>query len=237
VAILDWDWAAAEKLFRRALHAQPASDLSKHLFVMYFLLPMARLEEALAILDEARRIDPLSLFILASRTAVLLVARRTVEAESECRRALELDPDFWRAIVAMGRCYETQGQYENAIACYERAKVVSDRVPTVIGALGRAYALAGRHEEAYRVLEELDELARHRYVSPYGKVLVFLGLGDERVFDWLERSYEGRAGWLMYLAADPRFDSLRNNRRFRSFLEKLHLPIITYLEAGVATRA
>jgi len=237
VAILDWDWAAAEKLFRRSLQVQPASDFSRHLFVIYFLLPMARLEEALDILDEARRIDPLSLFVSASRAAVLLLARRPVEAESECRRALELDPDFWRAFVAMGRCCEAQGQYENAIACFERAKVVSGRVPAAIGALGRAYALAGRREEAYRILEELVELARHRYVSPFAKVLVFLGLGNERVFEWLERSYDERAGWLMFLAVDPRFDCLRNNGRFRSFLGKLNLPIISYPESGVATSA
>jgi len=205
---------------------------------MYFFLPMARMEEALDMLDDARRIDPLSLFISASRTAVLLVSRRPAEAEAECRRALELDPEFWRAIVAMGRCYEAQGQYENAIACYERAKLISDRVPTAIGALGRACALAGRREQAYRILEELDELSRHRYISPYGRVLVFLGLGDdERVFEWLDRSYDERAGWLMYLATDPRFDALRNNPRFRSFLRKLNLPIVSYPQGGAVTPA
>jgi len=227
-AMFEWKWCEAETLFRRALHAQPRSELSGHLFAMFVFLPMARIEEALSMLDDAKRLDPLSLFVSASRAAVLLMARRVVEAEIECRRALELDANFWRAIVGLGRCHEARGNYEDAIACFERAKAVSDNVPSAIGALGRAYALTGRTRDAHLLLGELDNLAQHRYVSPYGRVLIYLGLGDEKVFDWLEHSYDERAGWLMYLATDPRFDPLRQDSRFHSLLERLGLPRIAY---------
>ena len=118
--------------------------------------------------------------------------------------------------------------YEKAIACFERATSVSDNVPTAIGALGRAYALAGRSADARKLLDKLDALARHRYVSPYGRVLIHLGLKDEQVFEWLERSCNERAGWLMFLATDPRFDPLRHDTRFQSLLERLHLPRLPY---------
>jgi hypothetical protein len=98
--------------------------------------------------------------------------------------------------------------------------------------LGRAYALTGRTKEAHNLLRELDDLAQRRYVSPYGRVLIFLGLGDDKVFDWLERSYNERAAWLMYLATDPRFDPLRKDMRFRSFLNKLGLPLVSYPDRG-----
>jgi tetratricopeptide (TPR) repeat protein len=189
---------------------------------------MARIEEALSMLDDAKRIDPLSLFVTASKAAVLLMARRVDEAELECRRALELDANFWRAIVGLGRCHEARGVYEDAIVCFERAKAVSDNVPTAIGALGRAYALTGRTSDAHLLLDELDNLAKSRYVSPYGRVLIYLGLGDDKVFDWLERSSRERAGWLMYLTTDPRFDPLRQDIRFHSLLERLGLPEIAY---------
>jgi serine/threonine-protein kinase len=227
-AMFEWDWSGAEALFRKSLDVQPGSDISAHLFAMFALLPMARIEEALSMLDDAKRIDPLSLLVSASRAAVLLMARRVAEAETEYRRALELDADFWRAIVGMGRCHEARGNYEDAIACFERAKAVSDNVPSAIGALGRAYALTGRTSDAHRLLAELEELSRRRYVSPYGRVLIHLGLGDDKVFDWLERSYDDRAGWLMYLATDPRFDPLRQDARFRSLLERLGLPSVAY---------
>jgi tetratricopeptide (TPR) repeat protein len=227
-AMFEWDWAGAETLFWKSLQSQPGSGLSEHLFAAFVLLPMARVEEALTMLDEAKRIDPLSLLVSASRSAVLLMSRRTDEAEAECRRALELDADFWRAIVGLGRCHEARGRFDDAIECYERAHVVSDGVPTSIGALGRAYAFTGRTEEAHGLLQELDDLAQRRYVSPYGRALICLGMGDDKVFDWLERSYTERAGWLMFLASDPRFDSLREDARFRSLLQRLSLPIIAY---------
>jgi serine/threonine-protein kinase len=226
-SMFEWDWTAAETLFTKALNAEPGGDFPKHLFAMFALTPLARFEEAFALIEEATRIDPLSLFVSASKTASLLSARRNAEAEAECRRALELDPDFWRPIVALGRCYEAQGRYDESIACFERGKRLSDRVPSAIGGLGRIYALAGRREEAFQELEELEELALHRYVSPWGKALIFLGLGDDRVFEWLQRSYEEHTGWLMYLATDPRFDPLRPDPRFRSLLQNLNLPVIT----------
>jgi len=81
-AMFEWDWCGAEALFRESLDAQPRSDLSAHLFALFMLLPMARIEGALSMLDYAKRIDPLSLLVSASRAAVLLMARRTAEAES-----------------------------------------------------------------------------------------------------------------------------------------------------------
>jgi TolB-like protein/Tfp pilus assembly protein PilF len=227
-AMFEWDWSAAEVLFRKALAVQPGSEIAIHLFSAFALVPMARMKEAMSILDEARGIDPLSLLVAAGRGMVFLMCRQLAEAEQEYHRALELDPTFWRAMVGLGRCHEGRENYEDAIACYEQAKEVSDNVPTAIGALGRALALAGRTSQAHRLLDELEHLAQHRYVSPYGRVLIYLGLGDDRVFHWLERSCDERAGWLMYLATDPRFDPLRHDLRFRSVLEKLHLPILEY---------
>ena len=232
-AMFEWNWSEAELLFKRSLGAHSRSDLPEHLFALVVLLPLVRIEEALHVLDAARRIDPLSLFVAATRGAVLLMARRIEEAEHEYRRALELDPNFWRALVGLGRCYEAREEYENAIGCFERATSVSDCVPTAIGALGRAYAMGGRAKEARQLLDKLDDLARHRYVSPYGRVLICLGLKDVAVFKWLERSCDERAGWLMYLASDPRFDPLRQDPRFQSLLERLHLPKIKNL-AGVS---
>ena len=156
------------------------------------------------------------------------MARRISEAELEYRRALDLDANFWRAIVGLGRCHEARGNYEEAIVCYERAMAISDNVPTAIGALGRVYALAGRTRDAQLLLDKLDDLAKHRYVSPYGRVLIHLGLGDDKVFDWLERSCDERAGWLIYLATDPRFDPLREDPRFHSILQKLRLPRVVF---------
>jgi len=227
-AMFDWDWNGAEALFRQSLRIQPQSGIAKNLYAAFGMLPLARFEEALSLLDEAKRTDPVSLLISSNQSAVLLMARRNAEAEAECRRALELNADFWRALVGLGRCHEANGRFEDAIACYEQARVLSEDVATSIGALGRVYALTGRTKEARHLLQELDALAAHRYVSPYGRVLIYLGLGEDRIFEWLNRACNEGAGWLMYLAVDPRFDPLREDRRFQAVLERLHLPVIRF---------
>jgi TolB-like protein len=227
-AMYDHDWHAAEQLFRKAIDTEPSSELSKHLYALCVLLPLARMDEALAMVDEATRIDPLSLFVSATKTAILLMMRRLADAEVECRRALEIDSNFWRAIVGLGRCYEAQGLYASAIECYERAMILSDRVPTSIGALGRAYALVGGRAEAHALLADLDQLALSRYVSPYAKTLIYLGLHDDRVFESLEQCYADRAGWLMFFATDPRFDVIRSDQRFQGLLGRLGLQEVVY---------
>jgi tetratricopeptide (TPR) repeat protein len=225
-AMFDWDYAAAEILFRKAADGQRGSGLPERLCALFVLAPMGRFDEALALLDQARRIDPLSFVVSANRAAVLFLARRRVEAEAEYRRALELDPARWRAFMGLGRCHEENGRYEDAIACFERAKDLSEGIPNATGALGHAYARAGRTDDAHRLLDELDELAERRYVSPFERVLIFLGLRDDRVFDWLERGCHERAGWVITLAVDPRFDPLTADPRFRDLLQRLGLPIL-----------
>lgn len=224
LAILHCDWPGAEKLFRQSLRVQPMGDVSGHLFAMFALLPMARIDEALDVLEEARRVDPLSLFVSASRGAVLLMARRNDEAEAQYRRTLALDPHFWRALLGLGRCYEASGRFDEAIACFEHARTVSNSVPTSIGALGHALALSGRKEEARGLLAELDVLASTRYESPFSRVLILLGLLDDAVFDWLDRAYRERAAWMMYTGLDARFDPVRNDPRFQSLLSGMGLP-------------
>jgi tetratricopeptide (TPR) repeat protein len=225
-AMFEWDWYGAESLFRRALLANPANEYTKHLYALFVLLPQARLDEALEMVDEARRLDPLSLFASANRAAVLLLSRRVDEAEAESRRALELNPDFWRAMLALGRCQEARGRHDDAITYFERARVASEGVPSAIGALGRAYALAGRTQDARALLKQLDEESQSSYVSAYTRVLIYLGLGDEQVFDWLERSYNEHVVWLIFLPTDPRFDPLRSDARFQNLLKKMGLPLI-----------
>jgi TolB-like protein len=223
-AMFDWDWNGAESLFRESSQSQPASDLSGHLFVMFALLPMARIEEALAALEQTRRVDPLSLFVSASRGAVLLMARRNAEAEIEYRHALDLDPNFWRALIGLGRCHEVNGRFDEAIACFERARAVSDSVPTAIGALGHAYGLSGQTQAAHALLRELEAMAASRYVSPWGPALIYLGLRDEAVFEWLDRSYHERASWVMYAGLDARFDPIRKDPRFQALIQSLGVP-------------
>ncbi len=91
--------------------------------------------------------------------------------------------------------------------------------------MGRAYALAGQRDKAQKALDELREMSKQRYVSPYLIAVVYAGLGDkDQAFAWLEKAYQDRSFFLIWLNVEPRFDSLRDDSRFADVVRRVGLP-------------
>jgi tetratricopeptide (TPR) repeat protein len=120
---------------------------------------------------------------------------------------------------------ERQGNFDGALTELNIAYRIND-TPQVLASLGHLYATSGNPVEARRVLAELAESARHRYVSPYDVATIHAGLKDKQAsFGWLERAYEERSGWLpLWLRVDPRFGELRSDPRFRDLLRRIGNP-------------
>jgi hypothetical protein len=94
-----------------------------------------------------------------------------------------------------------------------------------MAALGHVYAVAGRKGEARKILAELEELAKHRYVSPYDRATVYAGLGEkDQAITWLERAYQERSDGLVFLKVEPKFDGLRSDPRFVDLLRHVGFP-------------
>ena len=102
--------------------------------------------------------------------------------------------------------------------------------------LGRAYGLSGNRMEAEKMLDQLKELSKQRYVAAYSFALVYLGLGDKNeALHWLEQSYQDRAGSdIGYIRVDPLLDPLRGEPRFEALAEKI-IPGAEFKEA-IATK-
>ena len=114
----------------------------------------------------------------------------------------------------------------NAFGSTADAIVVVDVmiVEVMEAALGHAYAVAGRRVEAQRTIERLKAAAESRYISPYSIAVIYLGLGDkEQAFAWLNRAYQERDNWLIYLNVEPRLDPLRSDARFAALLRRVGL--------------
>ena len=90
--------------------------------------------------------------------------------------------------------------------------------------LGYAYAVAGKRDEALKILHEQKQLAKHSYISPYNFAIICTGLGDkDRAFEWLEKAYEERSQALVHLKSRPMFDTLRSDPRYTELLWKMNL--------------
>ena len=99
---------------------------------------------------------------------------------------------------------------------------VGSALPTVL--LGHAYAMAQQKDEALKVLDDLHELSKRVYVSSYRIAAIYACLAEtKQAFEWLNRAYEERDVWLMWLRVDPVFDDLRSDRRFQELLKLVGL--------------
>src|SRR4029453_12241584 len=126
-----------------------------------------------------------------------------------CDQAIELNPHFPHAYFILSLVQEKLGDFEEALAALLRAAQLAPKSPRMIASLGRAQALAGRHEDALRNLAELSELERSRFVSAWERAIVYLAMKeDDRCFEQLFLALQERFFDLTLLAVDPRFDEV-----------------------------
>ena len=222
--VFDWDWLGAQSEFKRAIELNPGYAAAHHWYAEC-LAGMGRYDEALAEIKRAQESDPLSLIISAVVGWILYFNRQHDQAIVQFQKALELDPNFWVAHWCLGRAYEQKAMFAEAVAEFQKAIDLSAGSPLALAALGHAYAVSGKTTEAQRVLNELKESSKRRYVSLYGIAAIHAGLGEhDQAFEWLEKAYEERSGWLVWLKSEPVSDVLRSDPRFQNLLRRVGLP-------------
>jgi tetratricopeptide (TPR) repeat protein len=172
----------------------------------------------------ALELDPLSLIINADLGRTYYFARRYDEAIEQLHKTLEMDPNFYFAHRHLGSALIIKGDFAAAIGEYEKARAVNDD-PRVLGMLAYASARSGNKAEALKILEQMKEISRQRYVSAESFALVYLGLGNkEETLRWLEQSYQDRFPEITRIKIEPLLDPLRGDPRFESLANKIIPP-------------
>jgi serine/threonine protein kinase/tetratricopeptide (TPR) repeat protein len=218
----DWDWPAAEGHFKRAI-ALEADDARSHHAFGVGLSKLARFDEATREIQRARELDPVNLEINASIPMVLYYARRYDQAISEARRTVELDPNHPLVHRIIGKACVQKGLYDQAIAAF-RTGIASGGVQLLNAELGHVYAVSGQRAEAMKMLSELKDLSRHKYVAAFDIAVIHVGLGEtDQAFQWLERSYAARERFLVNLMVEPVLDPLRSDPRFAELVRRVGL--------------
>jgi len=218
----EWDWTGAEREFQRAIALDPRYATAHHWYATSCLMPLGRLDEALDQLRIAQSIDPVS-SIVARDLAVVHFYRRDFEgALDQCDHTIELNPHFAPAYWILGVIQEHRREFDESIAALQRAIQLAPRASRMHGALGRTLALAGRKKMAVDVLRTLEAKAKDGYVSPMEFAWIHVGLGDlDAGFRWLAKASDERAFDLIHMNVDPRFDPLRDDRRFHAIARQV----------------
>ncbi len=199
--------------------------MAHHWYGSVLLSAQGRFDEALDSERRALELEPLSLVVNSNMGFICYQAARFDEAIDHLRRTLELDSDFIYARFHLGMCYAHRGDYDKAIAELRRAiEQAGGRGALIQAALGYAYAVAGRREEALQVLAQLQTPTAHRDVSPFYLAMIFAGLDDkEQALKWLESACEERYNWMVWLGVEPMFKKLRDAAPFVAMLRKIGL--------------
>ena len=219
----DWDWAGAEREFKRAIELNP-SYATAHRWYSYLCGARGNHAEAITEMQCAQKLDPLSSVVGTSAALTFFNARQYDRTIEELQKSLALDPDNIIAQQGFGWAYAQKGLYAEAISALRKAVANSKRNPLVLWTLGHVLAVAGQHDEARDIIRELQEVSQKQYVSPYYIAMIYAGLGErDEAFAWLERTFQNRDWWLLWLGVEPRLDSLRSDPRFDNLLQRIGL--------------
>ncbi|MDQ3743851.1 MAG: tetratricopeptide repeat protein [Acidobacteriota bacterium] len=220
----EWDWAGAEREFRRAIELKPGYATA-HQWYGWYLICLGKSDEALAEFRSAQSLDPLSLYTNLTMGAPYFYSRQYEKAAEQYRKVIEMNPDFWLAHLWLARTYEQEGRYEDALDELQKVSKNTGANAAEVSDRGCVYALAGKTAEARAALAELQQMSRRRYVAPCGAAVVYAGLGQkDEAFEWLAKALKVRDNTLVLIEVDPRLDALRSDARFAQLVKGAGLP-------------
>ena len=222
--LYDWDWAAAEREFKRAIELNP-NYVTAHQWYAIYLTVTERMNEAITEIKRAMEIDPLSLSLQTGLARQFYFVREYDQAIEQYDKALELDANYVFARAFLGLAYVQKLMYEEAIAEFRQAVALTEgKEPGMLAVLGHAYGVSGQNDEALGILSELSRLSEQRYVPPFYIAVVYVGLGDsDHAFEWLEKACADRSEWMIYLNVEHILDPIREDPRFETLVERIGL--------------
>jgi tetratricopeptide (TPR) repeat protein len=217
----DWDGAAAESEFRRAIDVNPSYAMA-HSWSGETLAAMGRFPEAVEEAKRALNNDPLSLIVNSNAGWTYCLAGQPEAAIEILKKAIEMGPDFPRSRFRLGIVYESQGLNGQAIAELHKAVQLSEGDPYYEASLGHAYAVAGRSAEARQVLNILKTRSSHEYIPAYAIALVYTGLHDrDKALLWLAKTSTDHSTSMAFAKVDPSLRNLQSDPRFLKLTEHL----------------
>ena len=174
----------------------------------------------------ARELDPLSPIVTTASAYIAYFAEQYDQAAAQCEIVLQQDPKFMVAHNVLGLAREAKADYPAAITEFEKAIQLSGARPGYyLDDLGHAYGISGQQEKAQAILRELQAQAKSGKQGELFTVSTLIGVGeDNRALAVMEKNFTKGSLALMWLKVDPRFNSLRRDRRFEALLQRGGFP-------------
>ncbi len=221
------NWTAAERALTRSIELDPNSSQARIHYAM-FLEAMGRFDECVRELEVAKQIDPLSLEVRMFWEVLHFLMGRYDAVIEHAQTTLEIEPEFGFSRILMGTAHAMRGDSSLVVRTLEPVMLQTEHLrdnpisPVWLAFGTYGYAVAGAEAEARRLLAQLVEITRERYVCAYDVGAVFVALGEhDEAFMWLDQALVDASECLPHANVDPRLDDLRGDRRFDDFLTRV----------------
>jgi TolB-like protein/Flp pilus assembly protein TadD len=221
--VYEWNFPEAQKEFKRALELRPDSATA-HQFYAYYLTVSGKLDEAIGERKKAVELEPLNPLLTSALGEAYYQTKQFDLAIEQNNKSLDLDPGYAIAWVNIGRAYEQKGMHRQAREAFQKILAGAPEDPAIVALMGHEYAVSGNKANANKVIAKLKGVSAKKYVPSVYVALVYTGLNDkDDAFMWMEKAYEERCEYLVYLGSEPLADPLRDDPRFANFLQRLGL--------------
>jgi|HubBroStandDraft_1064217.scaffolds.fasta_scaffold32696_1 TolB-like protein/DNA-binding winged helix-turn-helix (wHTH) protein/Tfp pilus assembly protein PilF len=220
----EWNWAASEQEFRRAIALNP-NYATAHQWFATWLMVQGHADDSIAEIELARKADPLSIIIRTDAVDMLCAAGRFDEAIAQAHEALELDPNFLITRYFLGVAYVGKKMYPEALIEYQKGVAIDGSDEWSRAGLGHVYALLHDRANAEKIVQQLLQDSRGRSDLALELAAIYAALDEkDQAFAWLDKAYQNREGGLMFLNTPLSFDGLRSDPRFTNLIRKMGLP-------------
>jgi eukaryotic-like serine/threonine-protein kinase len=219
----EWDFAAAEREFKRAIELSPSNVHAHHMY-SHFLLAVGRIEDSRVETKTLMELDPLSSWAVGHLGYHQLYARRYDEAIATLRPYLEKTKDDVGAHGQLGDAYYQKGMMREAVEEYLQSRMLIGGKAEDVAAMRRAFDAGGMPGYLREVIEQLTrgQATSFTTVTVAG---AYARLGEaDRAFEWLERAYAERSPGVVHVREFVEFDNLRSDPRFAELLRRIGLP-------------
>jgi serine/threonine protein kinase/tetratricopeptide (TPR) repeat protein len=223
--VFEWDFAEAEREFRRAIDLNPGYPYA-HVWYAELLYGNGRYDESISENRKAVALEPFTSNIRVNLGVTLMFGKHIQESEQQFRQTLDMDPNYPAAHYFYAQVLILQKKFDEAVIEMEKTTQSLPESSYYRGYLGYAYAKAGKTTEARRILGELIEEAKTKYVSWLGIADIYAGLGEKD--HWLA------ALELAFQQGDTRMNTIRSRTevdsmwpddpRLAELLKKIGLP-------------
>ncbi len=215
----EWSATAGEADYRKALELSP-NHAGAHHWYARALAQRGRTNEALAEMEAAEKLDPLSPFIRTTKARILWTAHRNQEAIDQCQRALDLEANFANSYSVLAQAYLHDRQYEKGMEAAKTFVALSDDTGWAKLELAYAYAVAGDKSESDRIVAEVT--SQGVPFSPYDMATICAVWHDTTAaFLWLGKAIDQRSVNVIWVRVDPRFDAVRNEPGFKDIVARM----------------